>query len=167
MGISVNRDGKFIFQITSEMLKKGLRENKNTLKNSGGAIQCSGMVGINGVLKTLENLVAINTSIITDGFPYPQLFVFVNLILICGKYTIYEYDPISSTLISKFTGSGYMPWSAVDFYNFIYLTNGIYSVTRDSKSKIYSIDYSLPAGYSLCNFNGQVLVGSPNNEGEI
>lgn len=152
----------FQVKISSEQLVKGLRPFKRIPKDSGYLVESAGAVGRNGVLQAIDTLTRMNTDVITDGFPYPQIFVFTNLIIVCSAKRIYEFT--SGGLIEKLTVTAGSTWTAVDFYNFVYLTNAKVSVTRSATTGAYSSSAILTAGMSLCNFNGQVLVGAPETK---
>ena len=149
----------FTIKINSEQLVKGLRPFKRIPKDSGYLVESIGAVGRNGVLQTIDALPRINTEVIPDSFPYPQIFVFTNLIIVCSATKIYEFT--SSGLVEKLTVTAGSTWTAVDFYEYVYLSNGNVAVVREAGTHTYSITATLPVTSSICNFNGQVLIGSP------
>lgn len=159
--MDIDRYGNFTATIGSDKLVRGLRPSKRTPRNEGFLVTAQGAVGQDGVLQAIESLTRLATSTITDAFPFPQIFVFTNVIIVCGLGKIYEWD--GSSLVLKYTAttkSG--PWCAVDFYDCVYLSNGVEAVVRDAGDKTYGISTDLPAAYALCNFNGQVLAGAPD-----
>ena len=161
MGIEINRGGNFELTIDSGSLSRGLRPSKRLPRNNPFLTENIGLVGRDDVLQGLDEITRIATATITDLFPFPQIFVFTNVIIVCSQNTIYEW--VSGALVSKLAGlTRGSTWSAIDFYDFIYLTNGRVSVTRNALSKVYAIDSTIPHGMSLCNFNGQVFVGAPD-----
>jgi hypothetical protein len=95
---------------------------------------------------------------VSDGFPYPQIFEFRQMTIVCGKTDIYEW--VDSALVLRLSVAAGQTWRALDFNDFIYMTNGVVSVTRDPLTKLYSVSDQPPA-YALCNYNGQVVIGSP------
>ena len=151
----------FSFTITSEQLTRGLRPSSKAPRDSKFLVESKGAVGRDGVLCAIDELSRLTTAEVTDTFPFPQLFVFTNLILVCGRLKIYELS--AGALSLKYTAltSG-STWTAVDFYNYVYLSNGREAVTRDPDTGVYSVSSTLPKGMSICNFNGQVIVGSPD-----
>lgn len=153
----------FSITIDSSKLSKGLRPSKRMPRNSGYLVECKGAVGKDGVLQVLDELTRIDTSVITDPFPYPQIFVFTNMIIVCGKTKIYEY--VGGSLVEKLTVTAGSTWSIVDFYDYIYMSNGTVAVIRDAETKLYSITTNQPTAMAICNFNGQVLIGAPNEAG--
>lgn len=153
----------FNITIDSSKLSKGLRPSKRMPRNSGYLVECKGAVGKDGVLQVLDELTRIDTSVITDPFPYPQIFVFTNMIIVCGKTKIYEY--VGGSLVEKLTVTAGSTWSIVDFYDYIYMSNGTVAVIRDAETKLYSITTNQPTAMAICNFNGQVLIGAPNEAG--
>ena len=155
MAVEVGRDGSFSFAIEPEQLSKGLRPSRRLPRNSGYLTTCDGAVGKHGVLKAMDELTPLVTALITDGFPYPQIFVFVNILIVCGNTEIYEWD---SGLVLKYTATapGSM-WDAVDFNDFIYLSNGSESVVRDPLTKVYTLS-DQPVARAMCRYNDQVLI---------
>jgi len=149
----------FSILISSEQLSRGLRPSSTVPRNSRYLITCTGAVGRDGVLQAIDELDRINTDAITDPFPFPQLFVFPNLIIVCGKTQIFELVGASLTL--KLLVAAGSTWTAEAFGEFVYLSNGTVAVTRDPDSHIYSLSTTLPTASSICNFMGQVMVGAP------
>ena len=151
----------FSFTITSEQLTRGLRPSSKAPRDSKFLVESKGAIGEDGVLCAIDELTRLATAEVTDTFPFPQLFVFTNLILVCGRLKIYELS--AGALSLKYTAStSGSTWTAVDFYNYVYLSNGREAVTRDPDTGVYSVSSTLPKGMSICNFNGQVIVGSPD-----
>ena len=54
-------------------------------------------------------------------------------------------------------------WKAVDFFDYVYLSNREVAVVRDAGSKVYSETTELPTATAICNFNGQVIIGAPDS----
>jgi hypothetical protein len=157
-------DGVFVFEIPSTDLIKGLRANKNNPRNSKFLSECTGAIGLYGALQTLpdETLQLLKTIAITDGFPYPQLFICVNLIVICGKTAIYELEGTEVTQVLSGITSG-IQWSLVDYYDLVFASNGQVVAKRDPSSRTWSIDSTgLPTAGAACDFNGQLVIGAPN-----
>ena len=155
-------DGVFTIEIPSGDLAKGLRPSKRSPRNAKFLTQCEGAVGLDNVLQVLDdiNLDLIDTSAtITDGFPFPQIFVFTKVILVCGKTKIYEWDG-SALGAAKITVTAGLTWSGVDFGEFIYMSNGKVAVKRSATSQVWSVDSTLPIASGICNFNGQVIIGT-------
>lgn len=152
--------GEFSITITAEQLSRGLRPSKRVPRNSRYLVECKGAVGRDGILQVIDQLTRMVTTGITDAFPYPQIFVFTNLIIVCSQTTIYEW--VAGSLVPKLTVAAGSTWTAVDFFDYVYLSNGKVAVIRDSISKTYSTTATLPTAGSICNFQGQVLVGAPD-----
>jgi hypothetical protein len=113
------------------------------------------------VLQVIDQLTRMATATITDGFPFPQIFVFTNMIIVCGLKKIYEWN--GTTLDLKYTAANAGgSWEAVDFYDYVYLSNGRIAVIRDAGSEVYAIDATQPHATAMCNFNGQVIIGAPD-----
>lgn len=164
MDLIIVRGGKFSFMIDSSKLSAGLRLSDKNPRNSGGLIDCTGMVGKEGALQSLEDITRIATGTITDGFPFPQIFTFPNMIIVCGLKKIYEWD--GSSLSLKYTASDAGgTWSAIHSYDYVYMSNGKIAVVRDANSKVYALSSSLPHTTAMCNYNGQVIIGSPDEDG--
>lgn len=159
----VTRDGCFTFSINSDDLSRGLRPSEYLPRNENFLVECIGAIGYERSLQTIEDLssLLVDTALITDGFPYPQIFVFVSHIIVCGETKIYEL--VGGALILKLTVAAGIRWSAVDFHEFIYMSNGVVSVTRSAANGIYSLS-DLPIASTICNFNGQVMIGAPGVE---
>ena len=96
-------------------------------------------------------------ALIADGFPYPQIFVFTNMIIVCSATKIYEW--VAGALVLKLTVTTGDTWSCVDFHDYIYMSNGVVAVIRDAMDKTYKVVTDLPVAKAICNFNGQVVVG--------
>ena len=164
MELSVAQGGKFSFTIKSKELSHGLRPSKSNPRDNDYLITCIGAYGKNNVLQASEELVRIATDIITDGFPFPQIFAFTNVTIVCGAKKIYEL--VAGSLVLKYTAAAAAGmWNAVDFYDYVYLSNGKIAVIRDAGSYAYSLSSTLPSATAMCNYNGQVLVGAPNVDG--
>ena len=148
----------FTFTIPADQLAKGLRPSKRVPRNAKYLVESKGAVGRNGVLSAVNELVRIDTSLITDSFPFPQLFVFTNLIIVCGQTKIYELT--DSGLVEKLTVAAGSTWTAVDFYDYFYISNRKVAVVRNADTKEYTESVELPVGNSILNYNGQVIVGA-------
>jgi hypothetical protein len=151
----------FTFTISSDQLTRGLRPSKRAPRDSKFLVESKGAIGQDGVLCAIDQLTRTTTTEVTDTFPFPQLFVFTNLIIVCGRMKIYELT--SGSLSLKYTATtGGSTWTAVDFYNYVYLSNGREAVVRNPDTGVYSISSTLPKAMSICNFNGQVIIGAPD-----
>lgn len=153
------KGGRFTHNINSDQLSKGLRKSKRNPRNSGFLVTCQGAVGRDGVLQIIDELTRLDAAI-DEGFPFPQLFVFTNVIIICGQTKIYEWE--SGAIVLKLTVTPGSLWKAVDFFDYIYLSNREVAVVRNAGSKTYSETTELPTATTICNFNGQVLIGAPD-----
>jgi hypothetical protein len=162
--VDIDRNGNFSLTIGSEQLSKGLRPSKRMPRNSGYLVKAQGVVGRDGVLSSIDDITRLATTVITDGFPFPQIFVFTNMVIVCGLYKIYEL--VSGSLSLKYTATtpGSL-WTAVDFYDYIYLSNGEEAVIRGAGSLAYTKSATQPTCTAMCNYNGQVIIGSPDTDG--
>lgn len=140
--------------ISAEELARGLRYSKRAPRDSKFLVTCLGSVGINNVIKTLKEINRIASSVITDSFPYPQVFVFNRVIVVCSATKIYEL--IDNILELKITVTTGLTWNAVDFTDYIYFSNGVVAVTRNGGT--YAVSTTLPAARGICNMNGQILI---------
>lgn len=154
----------FDVEIKTKKLAQGLRPSKRMARNSQFLVTCAGAVGRDGVLQALDQFTRLATGDV-DSFPYPQIFVFTNVILICTQTKIYEW--ISSALVLKHTASAGSTWVALDFVNYLYLSNGIVAVVRDALTKEYSETTDLPTAMAAVDFNGQVMIGAPDSGYEL
>jgi hypothetical protein len=145
-------------RITTKQLAKGLRPSKRSPRNRGILVECEGAVGRDGVLQALDEMARMATGTLT--FPYPQLFVFTNMTIVCTATTIYEW--VDGALVSQLVVGAGDPWRAVDFYDFIYMSNGVSAVVRDAGDKTYAVTTDLPIASAICNFNGQIIIGAPD-----
>ena len=149
-----------IIKIDAGELSRGLRPSKRMPRNSKFLTECSGAVGRDGVLSVLDEVTRIATTAITDDFPYPQIFVFTNVIIVCSSTKVYEW--VSSALVEKIEVAAGSTWTALDFVEYLYLSNGNVAVVRDAGDKTYSETTDLPTAMAACNFNSQVILGSPD-----
>lgn len=159
----VIKGGKFTFTVSQE-LARGLRPTKRSPRNEEFLVTCSGAVGRDKVLTMLDQLTRLDTSVITDGFPFPQIFVFTNMIIVCGLKKIYEL--VAGSLVLKYTAAvAGGPWNAVDFQDYVYMSNGKIAVIRSAGSYAYALDATQPSATAICDYNGQVLIGAPDKSG--
>ena len=151
---------KLDFTIKTKTLASGLRATKRNPRDKSALITCAGAVGRDGVLQALDQFTRLATGD-ADTFPYPQVFVFTNVILICTQTKIYEW--VSNALVLKHTASAGSTWIALDFVNYLYLSNGAVVVVRDALTKVYSETTALPTAMAAVDFNGQVMLGAPDS----
>jgi len=157
-------DGTFSKLIPTADLARGLRPSRYVPRDARYLVDCVGTVAMDGVLQTLEDLndYLINSAIITDGFPYPQIFLFNNVIVVCGETKIYEY--IAGALVLELTTIAGVTWCAVDFNDYIYMSNGRVGVRRRAEDKVWEETTEVPIASGICDFNGQVLIGAEGVE---
>ncbi len=157
---------EFTFTITSDQLSKGLRPSKRVNRDSKYLVESAGAVGRDGTLVAIDELTRLATTEITDSFPFPQIFVFTNTVIVCSLLSIYEWmgDALHFELSIPSSLAG-GPWTAVDFYDYIYLSNGDAVVIKNAGSNVYELSTVLPHSTCACNFNGQVIIGAPNVSG--
>lgn len=161
-GIVVTKGGKFTFTIEASELMKGIRPTSKLPRGNKFLYSSIGAIGKDGVLEALT-ATQLTIPFVTDAFPYPQVFNFINFVLICGKNNIFECAIDGSSVELKYTAMHIGAiWTAMDFYDYIYLSNGKIVVVRDPMSGVYSSTTDVPTASAVCNFNGQVFVGAPN-----
>ncbi|MCK4525976.1 hypothetical protein KAW18_01290 [candidate division WOR-3 bacterium] len=68
-------------------------------------------------------------------------------------------------MVEKLTVTAGSTWTAVDFFDYVYMSNGAVAVIRNAGSKTYSITTDQPKAMAICNFQGQVLIGASDIEG--
>lgn len=157
-------DGKFSFDIPTAELARGLRPTSRNPRNSKFLVECIGAVGRDNVLQVLDDLSEdqIDTSALTADFPYPQLFIFKNLIVVCTSTKIYEI--VAGVLTERLSVTAGLIWSAVEFDDFIYMSNGKVAVKRSFESKTWATTTDYPIASTICDYHGQVFVGAPDVE---
>src|SRR4030042_570553 len=102
------QNGQFTFTIDSDELSKGLRPTKRAPRNSKFLIECEGAVGLDGVLSVLSQLEGDRVTdalLAGTSFPYPQLFIFTNVIIVATCAQVYELVGASLVLGIDVTGS--------------------------------------------------------------
>jgi hypothetical protein len=159
--MEVLKDGTFTHSIDSETLARGLRPSKRAARNSNYLIECHGAVGIDKVLQVIDDLELsrVDTTLtIFDTFPYPQIFVLPNLILVCGSDMVYEYDGSSLNAVLGPVAVGNL-WSLINLHDFVYMSNGVVSAIRVPTSGVFELVTDQPVAEAMCNFNGQIMVG--------
>jgi len=160
----ITRDGGFTFEIDSEDMLKGLRPSEYSPRNEKFLTKCDGAIGYEKTIQTIEDVssLLVDTALITDNFPYPQIFTFSKHIIICGETKIYEL--VGAALVLKLTVAAGIRWSAIDFYDGIYMSNGKVSVVRNPADGIYLLAPPSLVASAICNFKGQVMIGAPGVE---
>lgn len=158
------QNGVFAFDIPTEDLAKGLRPTKRNPRNVKFLTKCEGAVGYDNVLQVLDdlNLGLIDISPITDDFPYPQIFVFNHVIVVCDSTDIYEL--VAGSLVHQLNITAGIMWSAADYYDFIYMSNGKVAVIRRATDKVWTLTTDLPIASGICDYNGQIFIGAPDVE---
>lgn len=152
---------EFTHTISADQLKRGLRTTLRSPRNTGFLVVAQSAVGRDGVIQAIEQMTRIDTSAITDAFPFPQIFNLQNFILVCGHKKIYEYDGSNLTLKYTATTAG-GTWNVIDYFNYLYLSNGAEAVVRSAQTGAYAINTTLPKAIGMCNYNGQAIVGAPD-----
>lgn len=160
-------NGQFSFTIESGELMRGLRPSKRAPRNAKYLVECHGALGLDNVLSVLPQLEGdriVGAELAGVTFPYPQLFVFINLVIVATRSKIYEWDGTNLNLALDVTGSEGILWAAVDFFEYVYMSNTKIAIRRKATDMIWEVAADLPTASSICNFNSQVLIGSPNVE---
>lgn len=159
--MKVSGEGHFTLSLDSDVLSKALRPNQYTPRNSKYLIECRGAVGLDGVLRMLDALEdsKIDTDVIADGFPYPQIFIFPTITIVCGQTKIYEWTGLSIQLKLTVSQAGNR-WSAIHFFDYVYMSNGAVAVVRNAEDGIFEETSEQPVATAIENYNGQVLIGT-------
>ncbi len=159
------QNGQFSITITAEELARGLRPSKRATRDSKYLVECEGAVGLDGVLQALSDL-SLNaidvTALAGVVFPYPQLFMFDHCTVVCTSTDIYEL--VAGALVNKLTVAAGIMWSAVDFKDFIYMSNGLVAVEKSATDGTWSTVTTQPIAGAMVNFNNQVMLGAPDAE---
>ena len=142
---------------------KGLEPTKHGLRNvMGYLISCVGAVPYQQVLQSIQSFTSIDiTSLGAVVFPYPQLFVLQDVMVVCNSTAIYEFNGTTLTLKKDGLTPGVL-WSCADYHNYLLFTNGQVTVKKDPSTGLYSVDSSVPFGTNFCDYNGQLFVCAPN-----
>lgn len=143
-----------------DILNRGLAP-KNNPRNNPLLVDSTGMFVNSGALESVEEFTRMTLpSGESFTFPYPQLFVLSDFIVLCNEDKIWEWGGSSWILKRKWLTPG-TTWTCVDRKNYLIFSNMQVTVTRNPISGVYDIDTDLPYG-SYGDFNGQLCVGSPN-----
>ena len=159
--ITTLRDGTFTASIEGKALSRGLRTSKRSPRNEKFLVKAAGMVGLDGVLQVIDDLELsrLDTSAsITDAFPYPQIFVFTNMIIVCDSQNIFEWDGTTLNHMLGPVTAGQL-WSVIDFFDFVYMSNGAVAVLRNPTTGLYALTTDQPVAMAIGDFNGQVMIG--------
>ena len=157
-------NGYFALMLEREDLAKGLKpkgsvgRNEKFLENLGGGFVHDGELQSLDLLDRTNTDIREEVGIVVFTFPWPQLLVRPNRILLCGPTTIYELVGTSWAFrIAASLEGGF--WACVDFEDYFYLSNGKVVITRSTGGTWAEVT-TLPKAMALCNFNGQVFAGS-------
>ena len=145
-----------------EFINKGIALNNNK-RNQPLLVESIGAIPYQRTLQAIEEFTRTDTSALSVSFPYPQLFVLSEHILVCTETKIYEIISGSLTLKIQGLNTG-LTWNVIDFKSYIVLTNGQTIVEKSPETGEYAVNSTLPIGSCLCNFNGQPLIGSPTDQ---
>lgn len=156
-------NGYFSDEWSAEDLSRGLRSNANSSRNQKTLLECTGMVGQDGLLKSLPTLnlspLYDNALVIKDDFPFPQIFSLEKFIIVCNRTTVLEYTTLSG-LVLKATVTGGELWSIASAHDFIYMSNGVVNLVRDPSTGTYASSTAVPICSAMINFNGQIICGN-------
>lgn len=160
--MEVLSDGTFTFNFETGDLMRGLRSSKRAPRNEKFLVQCVGAVGIDQVLSVIDDLESdrIDTESLGASWPFPQIFVLKYMTLVCTDARIYEYTGGGLTLRHGPVSTDGL-WSCVDYFDYLYMSNGAVAVRRKATSGNWSTVSSLPYAKSMVDYNGQIMLGSP------
>jgi hypothetical protein len=157
--MEILRDGRFVLPLTK--LNSGLRKSEQAPINDQHLVDCTGAVVDEGTLQTWPDFESFDLSPIGGSFPYPQLFVFQDLIIGCNETEIYELNNNIWNLKITASAAG-STWCATAIHDFVYLSNGRVVILRDAETKTYIESDEYPTAMAIYNFNGQLILGSPD-----
>ena len=147
-----------------EGLVRGLRTAAENARNIEALVDSQGAVPRENCLQTLDdfNQWLLDTTGITTSFPYPQLFVLSNMVLVCTEDTIYKQVGSSWELQLTVASVG-CTWTVADYHDFIVMTNGSVLVVRSPETHAFTAyaECDIPNGICVCDVNGQMLIGGP------
>jgi hypothetical protein len=155
----ISNSGTFSFVIKGSDLAKGLRPSKRSPRNSKYLTECVGAIGLDNILHTIEDISGDRLSL-NSVFPFPQLFVLTNLIIVCTGTKIYEL--VNGSLVLRLTVAAGTTWSLIESGDYIYMSNSVVNVVRNAISKVWALDTSLPTAGAMVNYNSQVMIASPD-----
>ena len=151
-------NGYFALMLEREDLTKGLKPKGTVARNEKFLEELTGGFVHENQLQSLDLLSRTSIGALSFTFPWPQLLVLPNLILLCGPTKIYERVGTSWTLRKTASVEGSL-WACVAFEDYLYLSNGKVVITRSTGGTWAEVT-TLPKAMALCNFNGQVFAGS-------
>ena len=142
----------------NETLKKGLALTVNA-RNKPFLIESVGAFPYENALMSVEQFDPIDTSSLgTLPFPYPQLFVCSECVIVCTPTAIYEHK--AGLLVLKINNlpEG-VTWTCIDYKPFIYLSNCSCAVIKIPQTGIYVIadDQYVPCRAG-CDYFGQAVI---------
>jgi hypothetical protein len=148
-----------------EGLGRGLRDTFRNPRNSEYLVFSQGAFPENRVIRALDDISAyqLDTFTLETSFPYPQVFVFRYVTVVCTANAIYEYKDgaLTSKLVGITEGS---TWTAADYGRYLIMTNGAGIVVKAFDSQEYGFYTScdVPNCLCLCDVNGQLIIGAPD-----
>src|SRR5512135_3785635 len=137
--------------VLKDILRQGLAQNNNP-RNNPALVQSDGAFVYEGALQSVEQFTAMTlpaTPTTAFAFPYPQLFVLSDVILLCNVDQIWEWagsggDNGWTSMITSLTHG--TPWTVVDQKSYIALSNMQVAVSKNPLTGGYAIDTSIPTG---------------------
>lgn len=138
---------------------KGLAIATDVPRNTEMLEECVGLFVDNNGLTTHEA-----DSVLTlpepCQFPYPQVFQLKELKIACFANSIYEYKNGSWFLkVSALVED--RPWTIADFYSYLVLCNGKYTIVRDINGTYSRKASNIPVAACCLDLNGQLIIGAP------
>ena len=157
----ISRNGEFSYTIKAGNLAKGLLPFKKKDKNEDYLLSCAGLVNQDGLLSTMDTFTELPFDLTDVDYPYPQIFNLTSVLIVCLRDKIFEYKDNQFILVFETAQSG-AEWAVVESFDFLLLSNGRIVIKRDPLSKEYVLVENVPTFMSICNYNGQLIIGSPN-----
>jgi len=151
-------NGYFALEFGKGDLAKGLKPKGSVARNEKFLETIQGGYVHDGALQSLDLLDRTPISTEAYAFPWPQLLVLTNHVLLCGPKKIYRLEDNAWALKITASLDGGL-WTCAAFDNYLYLSNGKVVIVR-SCFGVWVETTELPKALALCNFNGQAIAGS-------
>jgi len=155
-------------------LKKGLRPESRVPVNSNGLIECFGFrcgsYGLEGY-EPFSSPVDVTIDL-HSNWPFPQVIFngayrfLIDRDTTGGKDVVYILDvdyEVSETFELPYStyGTGTL-FEVVDFYDYVYITNGLVNIFFDSaygRWRVGTQVADIPVAHTVCNFKGSQVIG--------
>ena len=142
-------------------LKKGLRSNSRSPRNSESLVECYNLKPGEGGLEAYEPITNPLTGVAVD-WPFPQLFLGQDVRVLATATAIYELSTWALGTAKLSSLAENERWDFIDFGSYLILANGTKLCIRDYAGAWTSNDSTstIPRFSTGCNFNGQAVAGN-------